>query len=481
MVVSPEGYKAARESATAAAHAAASKANNDPERIAAMSKQEREEAELEEAKNIEKQRNEKRDAEIAGSWTKNILVEGTGAEAYRGAQARVHIVGRATLDEHVTGRAKERGFVSGSVFEDSRARGCPVLLLLGRGILVPGLDQALLGMRAGEHAEVTIKPEGGYGAAGSVDNPVVPGSATLTYDVEVLSIEKEIELWDMSFEEKMKLAAERKQRGNTLVGCGHYLMADAEYEQAQRYLVFMPHPEEEQKALIAEAMIAVQLNLAATKLRLGREASAIKHAQDVLALDPDSVKAHYRLGQAHTQLGKTKLAEHHLELAEKAAAGDEASLVGIRKERERLQRRQEKHARDRKKAAERMVSGQGVEEEEEIYSGKDGETGDVGGKVAEGEAPKQRFWRTRKRLGQLASRMSALGFKPSLLLAASTLLVCVLALLTTMRDRGASNGMALNAALVGAILLTTLLFFLRVAPALGPRRAKGEAPAKKRQ
>ena len=204
----------ARDAATASANFAARKHAPPDE---AMSQQEREAAELDEARRQEAERQAKRDAEIEASWQKRILVEGTGAQAYRGAQARLHVVGRAHVDQHVTGRAAERGFVSGSIFEDSRARDCPLLLLLGRGLLVPGLDRCVLGMRVGERAEVTIAPEGGYGAAGSVANPMVPGSATLTYDVELLTVEKEIELWDMSFEDKMRLAAERKQRGNTLV------------------------------------------------------------------------------------------------------------------------------------------------------------------------------------------------------------------------------------------------------------------------
>ena len=36
--------------------------------------------------------------------------------------------------------------------------------------------------------------------------------------------------------------------GNTLFGGKHFLYADSEYEQAMRYLVFMPHPSEEEKA-----------------------------------------------------------------------------------------------------------------------------------------------------------------------------------------------------------------------------------------
>ena len=334
--------------------------------------------ELAAAKAEESRRHEAREAEINASWSKKILVQGSGPAAYRGAQARVHVVGRAAVDKHVQGRAKAANFVSGSVFEDSRDRGCPLMLLLGRGTLVPALDRALLGMRVGERAEIDVKPEGGYGLAGSIAHPVMPGSATLTYDVELLAVAKEDDLWDLSFEEKMGLASERKARGNTLVAGGHVLMADAEYEQALRYLVFMPHAEEHETPLIAEALAATHLNLAATKLRMADERGAIKHAADALenanaiSDGPKASKAHYRLAQAHTQLGEYARAREHFTGAEAAAGTDAAALGGIRKERERLERRQQKHVRDRKKAAERMVSGGGGGGDDDVGDGGDG-------------------------------------------------------------------------------------------------------------
>ena len=205
------------------------------------------ERELEEAKRIEREQFEKREAEIDASWTKRVMSKGTGLPCFAGAVIRVHVTGRAKIDpSFVSQRAKETGFKNNSVFEDSRERKVPNLLLIGRGIMVPGLEKAVLAMNAGEHAEVIVKPEGGYGAAGSVSNPVVPGSATLVFDVELLTVDKEAELWDLSFEKKMELADERRQRGNTLVGGKYYLDADAEYEQGMRYLVFNPHPTEEQ-------------------------------------------------------------------------------------------------------------------------------------------------------------------------------------------------------------------------------------------
>jgi FKBP-type peptidyl-prolyl cis-trans isomerase len=300
------------------------------------------ERELAEAQRIERERHEAREAEIARSWTKKVIVEGAGRAASAGLCARVHVTGKAAADPKVKSeRAMSTGFKNGSVFEDSRERRVPLMLLLGRGVLVPGLDKALLTMCAGERAEVVCKPEAGYGAAGSVEHPCVPGSATLTYDVEMLSVDDEGQLWDLSFEEKMRLAEDRRLRGNTLVGGKYYLMAEEEYGAALRYLVFMPHPEPHQLAPIKEKLAAVHLNLAAVKLRMSRETDAIKHCHDCLEVDSEQPKAHYRLGQAYTQLGKVALATDHLSKA-KALLGsaDPSSSAAVDAELERLERRQ---------------------------------------------------------------------------------------------------------------------------------------------
>eukprot|EP00965_Chrysotila_dentata_P214219 6188082-Pleurochrysis_carterae.AAC.1 len=104
--------------------------------------------------------------------------------------------------------------------------------------MVPGLDLALLSMKAGEKALIVVQPEGGYGAAGNIDFPRVPGSATLFYEVEMLKLEKEPELWEMEFEEKVHKATLRRERGNTLFRGRHFKEADDEYEQAPKPACF---------------------------------------------------------------------------------------------------------------------------------------------------------------------------------------------------------------------------------------------------
>ena len=56
------------------------------------------ERELAEAQRIERERHEAREAEIARSWTKRVIVEGAGRTAAAGLCVQVHVVGTALTD-----------------------------------------------------------------------------------------------------------------------------------------------------------------------------------------------------------------------------------------------------------------------------------------------------------------------------------------------------------------------------------------------
>ena len=51
----------------------------------------------------------------------------------------------------------------GTVFDASSKHGKPLEFQVGSGMVIPGFDNALVGMKKGEEKEVTIKPEEGYG------------------------------------------------------------------------------------------------------------------------------------------------------------------------------------------------------------------------------------------------------------------------------------------------------------------------------
>jgi len=73
-----------------------------------------------------------------------------------------------------------------SVFSFSHDRDQPFNFQLGTGQVIKGWDQGLVDMCVGEVRKLTIPPELGYGERGAGN--VIPGGATLHFNVELISI-----------------------------------------------------------------------------------------------------------------------------------------------------------------------------------------------------------------------------------------------------------------------------------------------------
>lgn len=101
--------------------------------------------------------------------TKDVLV-GTGATAEPGKRASVHYVG--TL-------------IDGTKFDSSRDRNLPFEFVLGKGQVIKGWDEGLVGMKVGGKRELVIPPALGYGDKAS--GPIPPNS-TLKFEVELLAL-----------------------------------------------------------------------------------------------------------------------------------------------------------------------------------------------------------------------------------------------------------------------------------------------------
>lgn len=99
------------------------------------------------------------------------VIVGTGATAVAGDTVTVHYLGT---------------FLDGSKFDSSYDRGQPFTFRVGAGQVIAGWDQGIPGMKVGGKRKLTIPPDLAYGSAGRP--PVIPGNATLRFEVELLSI-----------------------------------------------------------------------------------------------------------------------------------------------------------------------------------------------------------------------------------------------------------------------------------------------------
>lgn len=86
-----------------------------------------------------------------------------------------------TVMVHYTGKLED-----GTVFDSSVSRGTPFSFTLGENKVIRGWEEGILGMKEGEKKTLTIPPELGYGEFGIPG--VIPGNATLIFDVELIDI-----------------------------------------------------------------------------------------------------------------------------------------------------------------------------------------------------------------------------------------------------------------------------------------------------
>ncbi|MEO7096640.1 MAG: FKBP-type peptidyl-prolyl cis-trans isomerase [Polyangiales bacterium] len=100
---------------------------------------------------------------------------GTGATPAKGQ----------TCVMHYTGWLWENG-AKGAKFDSSLDRGQPFEFPLGLGRVIKGWDEGVASMQVGGKRTLLIPPGLGYGERGA--GGVIPGGATLVFEVELLKV-----------------------------------------------------------------------------------------------------------------------------------------------------------------------------------------------------------------------------------------------------------------------------------------------------
>jgi FKBP-type peptidyl-prolyl cis-trans isomerase FkpA len=104
--------------------------------------------------------------------------QGAGAEAVSGKPVIVHYTGWIYDDSKPDKK--------GAKFDSSRDRQVPFGFFLGEGKVIKGWDEGVVGMKVGGQRTLIIPPNMAYGERGA--GGVIPGNATLIFDVELLQV-----------------------------------------------------------------------------------------------------------------------------------------------------------------------------------------------------------------------------------------------------------------------------------------------------
>lgn len=99
------------------------------------------------------------------------VIEGTGPEATGGQQIAVNYVGVS--------------YSNGQEFDNSFDRGMPFEFALAGGMVIPGWDEGLQGMKVGGRRRLTIPPDLAYGPQGQP--PVIGPDETLIFEIDLLA------------------------------------------------------------------------------------------------------------------------------------------------------------------------------------------------------------------------------------------------------------------------------------------------------
>ena len=120
---------------------------------------------------------------------------GTGAVAELGMKVSVHYTG--TL-------------LDGTVFDSSIPRQKPFEFILGKGQVIKGWEQGILGMKVGEKRKLFIPPELAYGESGA--GASIPPNSELVFDVELIKVGYPPKLTGVSTEQLIQA-----QKNNVLI------------------------------------------------------------------------------------------------------------------------------------------------------------------------------------------------------------------------------------------------------------------------
>ncbi|XP_065852020.1 70 kDa peptidyl-prolyl isomerase-like isoform X2 [Euphorbia lathyris] len=196
----------------------------------------------------------------------------------------------------------------GTVFEHKGTNEEPFQYTTLQEHINEGLDRAIMSMKRGEHAEVTVGAE-------YVCGKNLPANSMLKYDIELIDFIKEKPFWKMDTNEKLEASQKKKLDGNMFFKAGKFWLASNKYHKASNYVEYDHSFSDDEKCIANGLKLACNLNNAACKLKLGDYLQASRLCTKVLEQDPSNVKALFRRAEAYLKISELEKAETDIKRA----------------------------------------------------------------------------------------------------------------------------------------------------------------------
>lgn len=214
-----------------------------------------------------------------GGVTKCIIKEGDG-------------ITKPNLDARV--KAHIRGSFDGTLFDER-----DIDFVIGDGFkedIVDGIEKALLKMKKHERARIYIKPEYGFGEIGH-EKFNVPPNTRIQYEITLYSFEKALEIYGMNYNEKLVKAQLLKDRALLHFKSGRYEKAIHFYDRIITMVNINKLDSDFDRGLPFK--VSSLSNISMCHLKLKDYPNAIKYCQKVLDIEPNNVKANFRIAEAY--------------------------------------------------------------------------------------------------------------------------------------------------------------------------------------
>nr|ACO14975.1 FK506-binding protein 6 [Caligus clemensi] len=199
------------------------------------------------------------------------------------------------------------------------------------GTILPGVEFALLSMKKCERSAFRIQPGLAFGALGCP--PRIPANSVILAEIKVFDFldsksSKELlrrpqELaYKYSFRYVYDLIHREYLEANNNVKRGEFALATGLYQGGIKLFEILPVKDDKEDAERKILLHKLRLNVGLCFLQTGKYAPTCGVMREVLADEPDNVRALYRMGKAKRMLGGIEEARSYLKRALSHAPGD---------------------------------------------------------------------------------------------------------------------------------------------------------------